>query len=199
MKATTRLLLILLLCIGAATDALACKCAMDPDAPPEGSPAAVSADLGSSDAVFTATVIGMQTRARAYFQVLRYLFRTRGDRELTDEEEERMFRRKVWLRVEEPFKGAERRRIVLFTGWGGGDCGYRFRRGDRYLVYAGHSGDGLYTGICYPTKPLEEATSELSILRRHVVREPAYSRRSSHRGRAEDGGLSTRRIEETLR
>jgi hypothetical protein len=166
MKATTRLLLILLLCIGAAAEALACKCAWDPDAPPEGSPAAVAADLESSDAVFTATVLGRQSWARLLLRVPRYLFLSRGERELTDEQEDRMFRRKVWLRVEEAFKGAEPGRTVLFTGWGVGDCGYRFRRGDRYLVYASESEGELWTGICHSTKPLEEAGSELSILRR---------------------------------
>lgn len=186
---TSRLLLILLLCIGAAAGAVACKCGRDPDAPPEGSTAAVAVDLENADAVFTATVIGRQSWARLLLRVPRYLFLTRGERELTDEEEDRLFRRKVWLRVEEPFKGAEPGRTVLFTGWGVGDCGYRFRRGDRYLVYAGAWDDGLYTGICYPTKPLDEA-SELPILRRLVVREPVYSRRSSRRGRTEDGGPS---------
>lgn len=158
--------LLLLLCLGATGDALACKCVMDPNAPPEGSRAAVEADLKGSDAVFTATVIGMQSRVRLYLRALRYLFRAGGDLELTDEEEERLIRRKVWLRVEEPFKGSERGRLVLFTRWGGGDCGYPFRRSDRYLVYAGEWEGLLRTGICHPTKPLEEADSELSILRR---------------------------------
>jgi hypothetical protein len=124
------------------------------------------------------TRLGMQSWARLLLRVPRYLFLTREKRELTDEQEDRMFRRKVWLRVEEAFKGAEPGRTVLFTGWGGGDCGYRFRRGDRYLVYAGDSDDGLYTGICYSTKPLEEARSELATLRRLV--DAASEERRSH-------------------
>lgn len=127
----TAVFLLLLASLGSTGDALACKCAIDPDAPPEGSPAAVDADLEGSDAVFMATVRGMHSRARLLLRAPRYLFLTRGDRELTDEQEDQMFRRKVWLRVEEPFKGADRGRIVLSTGWGGGDCGYRLRRGDR--------------------------------------------------------------------
>lgn len=71
-------------------------------------------------------------------RVPRYLYLTRGDRELTDEEEDRLFRRKVRLRVEEPFKGAEPGRIVLFTGWGGGGRRARRRSGVARSVF-GHA------------------------------------------------------------
>jgi hypothetical protein len=44
-------------------------------------------------------------------------------------------RRWVRLRVEEPLKGGAREMTVV-TGAGGGDCGYPFNVGGRYLVYA---------------------------------------------------------------
>ncbi len=51
--------------------------------------------------------------------------------------------------VSEP--GAE---AVVYTGSGGGDCGYPFVVGTSYLVYAGVGSDGrLSTGICHGTQP----------------------------------------------
>lgn len=78
----------------------------------------------------------MQSRIRLLFRIPRYLFLTRGDRDLAEGVEERIFLRRVQLKVEEPFKGVAARNVVLYTGWGGGDCGYMFGRGARYLVYA---------------------------------------------------------------
>jgi hypothetical protein len=44
-------------------------------------------------------------------------------------------RRWIRLRVEEPLKGGARE-MTMVTGGGGGDCGYPFSVGGRYLVYA---------------------------------------------------------------
>ena len=41
--------------------------------------------------------------------------------------------------VEENFRGQQRKSIEVTTGQGGGDCGFHFRTGERYLVYAGES------------------------------------------------------------
>lgn len=149
-----------------AQPAAACKCVRNPSGPPEGSEAAIAADLGGATAVFTGKVSGMQSRIRLWLRIPRYLYLTRGDRELEEEEEDRILRRRVQLKVEESFKGVAVRQVVLYTGWGGGDCGYLFRRGSRYLVYASDYDGGLYTGICLPTKPVEEAGAEVGILRR---------------------------------
>src|SRR6185503_15892835 len=40
------------------------------------------------------------------------------------------------FRVDEPFRGVNAAQIEVRTGMGGGDCGYRFNLGERYLVYA---------------------------------------------------------------
>jgi hypothetical protein len=79
-------------------------------------------------------------------------------------------RRRVRLVVEESFRGAGVKRggaLEVATGLGGGDCGYRFEVGERYLVYAEHptGGDGLYTGICSRTRPLADAGVDLDYLR----------------------------------
>jgi hypothetical protein len=50
------------------------------------------------------------------------------------------------------------------TGAGGGDCGYDFRRGERYLVFTHEQRGALWTGICSRTKPLSAAKEDLAYL-----------------------------------
>lgn len=51
----------------------------------------------------------------------------------------------------------------IFTGMGGGDCGYHFERGVRYIVYSYKEPDGrLSTGICSRTKLLADAVEDLA-------------------------------------
>ncbi|HEV7797917.1 MAG TPA: carboxypeptidase-like regulatory domain-containing protein, partial [Pyrinomonadaceae bacterium] len=54
----------------------------------------------------------------------------------------------------------------MATGRGGGDCGFGFVIGQRYLVYAYRSAksDRLTTGICSRTKPYEKAGEDLLFL-----------------------------------
>jgi len=86
-----------------------------------------------------------------------------------DENLPRLFRRVNFL-VEEPFRAAGVKKgatLVVLTGFGGGDCGYAFVIGERYLVYARHFPDTnhLFTGICTRTRALAEATPDLEYLR----------------------------------
>jgi hypothetical protein len=73
------------------------------------------------------------------------------------------------LRVEESFSGAgaARGEVTVYTGMGGGDCGYPFVPGLSYLVYAEQgSGDGrLHTGVCSATTPVVRAGGLLRELR----------------------------------
>src|SRR6266849_2564708 len=56
--------------------------------------------------------------------------------------------------VSESFNGVSEAETVVYTGRGGGDCGYPFVVGTSYLVYAGAGSDGrLSTGICTGTQP----------------------------------------------
>jgi 5-hydroxyisourate hydrolase-like protein (transthyretin family) len=62
----------------------------------------------------------------------------------------------------------------VVTGLGGGDCGYGFKQGGQYLVYA-HRNDKdkrLYTGICSRTRPLAEAADDLAFIRSLATAEP---------------------------
>jgi hypothetical protein len=66
--------------------------------------------------------------------------------------------------IDEAWKGASDQAVV-YTGTGGGDCGYPFEIGRKYLVYASLQKEGwLYAGICGETKSLSEAGGDVSVL-----------------------------------
>jgi len=54
--------------------------------------------------------------------------------------------------------------IEVFTGYGGGDCGYEFKIGQRYLVYAYRHKEKLTTSICTRTKSFINANEDLAFL-----------------------------------
>lgn len=78
--------------------------------------------------------------------------------------------RRVRFRISEPFMGASTSEIDVDTGAGGGDCGYRFREGREYLIYARRNPQtGRFTtSICSRTKPIASAAEDLAYLRAAV-------------------------------
>jgi len=72
------------------------------------------------------------------------------------------------VRVMESFRGTQKAGEIVGvrTGFGGGDCGYRFRVGAKYLIDASKSDNMFLTGICSLTAPLEDSEVELRTLRR---------------------------------
>jgi hypothetical protein len=72
--------------------------------------------------------------------------------------------RRVRFKVERAWRGNVSDTVDVMTGGGGGDCGYSFRRGERYLVFTYDRGGVLWTGICSPTKRLASAKEELEYL-----------------------------------
>jgi hypothetical protein len=73
---------------------------------------------------------------------------------------------KVTFKVEEVWKGQSTRRITLRTGRSGGDCGFEFEVGTRYLVYVrADSPNGCDTDICTRTAPIGKATEDLAYFR----------------------------------
>lgn len=72
----------------------------------------------------------------------------------------------IYFQSEETFLGVKSPRVVIHSGTGGGDCGYWFERGKRYLVYAyGDSPKSLGTNICTRTRSLDDAEEDLTFLR----------------------------------
>jgi 5-hydroxyisourate hydrolase-like protein (transthyretin family) len=122
-----------------AREARACSCAGD---------RAPCQEYWQADAVFVGEVV--------------------GESKLTLEEDSyKNTMRLVRLAVEQPLRGVEAAEVEVATGWGGGDCGYQFQRGVRYVVYAdrGEKDGRLYTGICMRTRPLAEADEDLAFVR----------------------------------
>lgn len=77
------------------------------------------------------------------------------------------------FRVEEGFRGVEATEVQVTTGMGGGDCGYNFQIGERYIVYAGRDANNtIITSICTRTRPLIEAGEDLEYIRNLSRREP---------------------------
>jgi hypothetical protein len=80
-------------------------------------------------------------------------------------ENPRVFYVEVRFRVESSWKQARTDELILRTGRGGGDCGYRFEVGEHYLVYAyGSDENRLETNICQRTKKLADAENDLKLL-----------------------------------
>ena len=72
----------------------------------------------------------------------------------------------VKMLVEDTFRGSlGGNDVEILTGMGGGDCGYGFEKGKKYLVYASEHRGRLYAGICSRTRPLIEATEDLAYFR----------------------------------
>lgn len=73
---------------------------------------------------------------------------------------------RVTFEVEQGYISAPSRVVEVRTGSGGGDCGYSFKIGKRYLVYGwNRPATGLTTGICSRTRPIEEAAEDLRYLK----------------------------------
>ena len=66
--------------------------------------------------------------------------------------------------VDQSYLGVEGTEIEILTGMGSSDCGYEFKIGKRYLVYARRAGDRLITSSCTRTKAFAQATEDLAFL-----------------------------------
>src|SRR5262249_41583039 len=76
-------------------------------------------------------------------------------------------RHSVTFTIERAFRGVEGMTVDVATGVGGGDCGYEFKAGERYLVYAYKNGrTGPSTSICSRTRPMSAAGDDLSFIER---------------------------------
>ena len=75
--------------------------------------------------------------------------------------------RLVAFTVIQSYRGISGTGAETITGRGGGDCGYPFKVGESYLVYAYHNSQNnkLYASICSRTRPLSQASEDLQYLR----------------------------------
>jgi hypothetical protein len=76
------------------------------------------------------------------------------------------------VRVAETFRGAATGDVDIWTGAGGGDCGFSFKAGESYVIYARRESSGrLSTSICTRTRTAANAAEDLAYLR-GPMREP---------------------------
>jgi len=71
----------------------------------------------------------------------------------------------VRIAIDGPSRGVQGSSIEISTGMGGGDCGFDFKQGQRYVVYAWRPPDGtLSTGICSRTTLYSQAAEDVAYL-----------------------------------
>jgi hypothetical protein len=85
-----------------------------------------------------------------------------------DRDENEWGSRVVTFQIEEAYRGVSPGAVEVRTGRGGGDCGYNFEVGSRYLVYASANSKtgSLNANICLPPKPAAEASRDVDYARR---------------------------------
>lgn len=73
----------------------------------------------------------------------------------------------VRFSVNQTYRGISGTTAETVTGQGGGDCGYPFKVGESYLVYAYQNSEDnrLYASICSRTRPLSEAGADMEYIR----------------------------------
>lgn len=82
-----------------------------------------------------------------------------------------LFSRRAELAIVEAFRGLQLSQVTLVAG--GSNCDYPFRMGETYVVYAYRSPDGtLSTSICARTRPVAQATEDLTYLRSLATIDP---------------------------
>ena len=70
----------------------------------------------------------------------------------------------VTLRASEVWKGPQRETLEVSTPSYGAACGYAFKEGQEYLVYAYTGKQGLEVDSCNGTQRLTEAQADLEVL-----------------------------------
>jgi hypothetical protein len=71
---------------------------------------------------------------------------------------------KVTLRVSEAWKGPQQETLVVSTPRDGATCGYAFKEGQEYLVYAYGKEEPFEVDLCSGTKQLSDADADLRVL-----------------------------------
>jgi hypothetical protein len=70
------------------------------------------------------------------------------------------------FQINERFAGPDTQEIDVFSGGDDGDCAFRFKKGEQYIVYTNKSDDGrLFASICSGTRPASEGRALLPQLR----------------------------------
>jgi hypothetical protein len=72
----------------------------------------------------------------------------------------------VSISVEESYRGVSTKTIQVYTESSGAGCGYGFKQGERYVVFASKAPDEkLIVSLCSATRPVQYAAEDLAYLR----------------------------------
>jgi len=78
----------------------------------------------------------------------------------------------VTLSVQESYKGASSKQIVVTTASSESACGFPFKKGEQYVVYASEYERKLFTSICQRTLPAKVVEKDLGYLRKLATAGP---------------------------
>ena len=83
------------------------------------------------------------------------------------EDNRRERQRLVRFSLDEAFRGVQGATAEVITGMWGGDCGFEFKPGERYLIYAyrRQQDNKLHTSVCTRTRPVSKADEDLQYIR----------------------------------
>lgn len=70
------------------------------------------------------------------------------------------------LRVKESYKGVSSKEVVVSTNRAESACGFPFKKGQQYVVYASEHEGKLFTSICQRTLPVSIVEKDLAYLRK---------------------------------
>lgn len=141
MRSVVLLLGVVILVSLASPTANACSC---------GGGGAPCESFGTASAVFAGTVIAVRENSPP----------KKIDRNETDWLPRLVYK----FSIQQAYSGVAGTEVEVFTGGGGGDCGYQFKVGQRYLVYAHLYKERLTTSICTRTQLFSRATEDLAFL-----------------------------------
>jgi hypothetical protein len=137
-------------------EAVACSCAPPPDIPDE---------FRQSAAVLEGLVTDIDTPQIALGWLMsKHIASDWLGTSRPSAHDQAAAQRRITLKVLRVWKGDVGRQAVISTGYGGGDCGFPFVQGERYLVYADRFEGFLSTGICGRTAAITDAKSDLDYL-----------------------------------
>jgi hypothetical protein len=128
--------------------ASACTCS---NAPPGKCPG-----LQADDVVFLGTVAGAETLAPPLLPSDASAAANTGSTVVV----------RYHFQINERFAGADTTEIDVFSGGDDGDCAFRFKKGEQYIVFTNKSEDGrLFATICSGTRPASEGRALIPQLR----------------------------------
>jgi len=78
----------------------------------------------------------------------------------------------VTLSIQESYRGASSERVVITTPSSEAACGFPFKKGEQYVVYASEYERKLFTSICQRTLPAKAVAKDLDYLRKLPTADP---------------------------